>query len=293
MNQHKSKILPTRLENAEQVLCELERMGVDLANKPRIPSMVEALRRGTLSYGDREYPIAIQSIIDLHQIGYSLSALKDVIPPKDLIKKLKHVVNDATLTEDDTQNTIGRDTQLELYLAAICQNAGMGPVALAEPDVICNLEQKKLGVSAKRLKRESQALVRVSKAIKQISSTQMPGVVILDMTMAWMIDVHTACSHARSQTFEVVSYEKASAFFEANAASLMQKAGRTGTIAIGILDNMLAVTSDGAWESKSMLTWMPLEEPGSEVLSVEYFFETFCRGLSSTGKETSSQELGR
>jgi hypothetical protein len=282
MNQHKSKLLTTRIENAERVLFELECMGVKLADKPRIPLMVEALRRGRLKPDDSQYPIAVRSIIDLHQIGYSLSALKDVVPRKALIEKLKHVVNDAALTEDDTQNTIGRDTQLELYLAAICQNAGMNPVELAEPDVICSLGQKKLGVSAKRLKKESQAHARVSKAMEQISSTQMPGIVILDMTMAWMIGTHAECSLARSQTFELVSYEKASAFFEANAASLMQKAGRTGTIAIGILDNMLAVTSYGAWESKSMLTWIPLEESGSEVLSVECFFETFCGGLSST-----------
>jgi hypothetical protein len=53
---------------------------------------------------------------------------------------VKKLLQDAALPQDNNSNTPGRDTQFELYVAAICLRAGLLPVFYDEPDIVCVVE---------------------------------------------------------------------------------------------------------------------------------------------------------
>jgi hypothetical protein len=71
-------------------------------------------------------------------------------PPVDspLLSKLHLVLGGATLPSEDA-NSLARNTQFELYVAALCARAGLMP-RLREPDFIVTVGGLRLGIAAKR-----------------------------------------------------------------------------------------------------------------------------------------------
>ena len=71
-------------------------------------------------------------------------------PPADavLLRKLRDVLGGAALPGEDA-NALARNTQFELYVAALCCRAGLAP-RLLEPDCIVTVLGIRLGIAAKR-----------------------------------------------------------------------------------------------------------------------------------------------
>ena len=96
----------------------------------------DGLPRGTITPADPAHDSAVEAQRDLNQVAF----IFDVIPETELanqVEKLQLVLNDPVLPQDAERASTGRDTQSELFAAAICWNAGLLPVTLDEPDVRC------------------------------------------------------------------------------------------------------------------------------------------------------------
>jgi hypothetical protein len=81
------------------------------------------------------------------------------------------------------KDTPGRNYQFQLYVAALCTNAGI-PTRHEEPDITCNVGVTTYGVAAKRLKTIDSLEVNVKKAADQIVRAGFPGIIAIDLTTA-------------------------------------------------------------------------------------------------------------
>lgn len=95
-------------------------------------------------------------------------------------QKLELMLSGAELEEDD-RNTLARNTQFELYVAAILTMGGAS-VVLGEPDLrMLFINSEHVGVAAKRLSSENQLERRIREGIKQIQQSKMRGFIALNL----------------------------------------------------------------------------------------------------------------
>lgn len=91
---------------------------------------------------------------------------------------------DSLLPNEDRGESKGRNAQFELFIAAVCQNAGLHPVRREEPDVTCHIEGMKFGIAAKRVKNVDNLRKHIRKAAEQVEGTKLAGVIALDTNVA-------------------------------------------------------------------------------------------------------------
>ncbi len=167
----------TRVEQAAYVVERVQSLGVRIHPASRLMLMLRTLEKGHIDYDDRRFPIALESIRDMYQLRLivnQMGAHRDNPKFRTSVEKL---LKDAALPQDGSSNTPGRDTQFELYLAAICLRARLLPVDYDEPDITCDVEGLKFGIAAKRLKsldrfedRVKEGMIRFGEQSSPVSS---------------------------------------------------------------------------------------------------------------------------
>ena len=95
--------------------------------------MSRTLNRGFVTYEDKDFPIALESMRDMQHLGFVFEQLRTQRTDPEFLAIVKRVLKDSALPQQDLEESPGRDKQFELYLAAICQNAGLLPVACTNP----------------------------------------------------------------------------------------------------------------------------------------------------------------
>ncbi len=169
-------------QQATFVIDTLARMELPTANT-RLDSMRRVLKRGYISPDNSDFPIAQEALLDIPMIAFVLNQ-REEFPQKELKAKLRLLVQDSPLPEQAQTSSPGRDAQSELYIAAVCKNAGMN-ATLGEPDVIVDLNGQQYGLAVKRLKSESKIKKRFKDAANQIEKSGLPGFIVLDIRQAF------------------------------------------------------------------------------------------------------------
>jgi len=166
----------TRTEAAAYVIAQFPTLGLE--PPPRLVEMHRVLSRGDNPFKDPDFFTALESLRDLHQLLFIFEQLHIHRDNPRFQKVAKHLLNDSALPQHD-QDSPGRDHQFELYLAAICQNAGLVPVEYEEPDTTCFVDGTKFGIAAKRLKSRNPLQLKrhVRKGADQLKGQGLPGIV--------------------------------------------------------------------------------------------------------------------
>jgi hypothetical protein len=141
------------------------------------------LMRPHIPQNDPDLPIAEEADRDMQILAFVFDQLVEQQNERGFRAKVKLLLKDRALPQDDS-DSIGRDTQVELFVAAICKSAGLTPVAFEEPDVTCTFNGIKFGIAAKRLKSINSMRSRLKGATKQIKRSQLPGIVAVDASVA-------------------------------------------------------------------------------------------------------------
>lgn len=97
---------------------------------------------------------------------------------------LRAASNDEQLPEDGGDNTLGRDRQFELFIAAIAYRAGFKIAHLGEgqPDWVISTDLRQWTVEAKRVKSVRALRKHTKKAAKQIAGSNVGGVIVVDIS---------------------------------------------------------------------------------------------------------------
>ena len=221
--------------NAEFVIEWLNEHEFSVPPGCRLLQMRDQLGRGPLDYGTPEFWVALQSYRDLVEIGFAFEQLGDLVRSPKFEGFIDRLFQDKALPQqsDPTKNTPGRDTQWELYLAAICQSAGMKPVGLAgddvgRSDVTCTIDGVSFGIEAKRIKGEKSARDRIKDGIDQILEANRPGVVAVDMSLAWNSENRPIVGSIHNAFLNMILDDQTSKFFDRHKASVEKRGGGKG-----------------------------------------------------------------
>jgi hypothetical protein len=128
--------------------------------------------------------VALEAERDITELAFIFDNAEAFAGSTEFEFQLGLALKDAVLPQDNAGQSPGRDAQFHLYVAAICQKAGMSP-AFAEPDLVCNVDGVQFGVAAKRLKNIERLEERFKSARDQIDKARLPGIVALELSVAW------------------------------------------------------------------------------------------------------------
>jgi len=174
---------------ANYILGQFERFGIEIPDDSRIKSMYDSVckkdgsSRGLISEKDQNFDIAREALRDFRQLEFFFEQIANNEQQSNYASILNQIAKDSVLPQDDKQESRGRNTQAEAFIFAVCRKAGMNPL-FEEPDVTCQLEDRKYGVSIKRIKNLSKIKTRLSKGMQQIHTSGLPGIISVEVTIA-------------------------------------------------------------------------------------------------------------
>src|ERR1700722_5404443 len=173
---------------ADYVISSIEARGITLEPTSRLCKMRNVLfapdgKPKVVPSDSADFDISLEANRDFQQLAFVFDQLSATIPPREFDTKLKALVHDDPLPQDDSDgSSTGRDAQCELYVAAICAKAGLDPI-IAEPDILCTLNHVKWAVSIKRIKSKRQFGKRMRKAVEQAQRVDLPSIVVADVSI--------------------------------------------------------------------------------------------------------------
>ncbi|GAG16023.1 unnamed protein product, partial [marine sediment metagenome] len=176
----------TRAENASFVVSAVRALGIEPHPQSRLMQMHRALT-GTTTIIEPDHPdfqTALEAQRDMQLLSFVFDQSQEQGAHGAFRDLVKQTLKDSVLPQDDRGQSTGRDTQFQLYVAAICQSAGLVPVGYEEPDVTCVVDGIKFCIAAKRLKNVSNLRKHVKKAAQQIETARLPGMIALDTCVA-------------------------------------------------------------------------------------------------------------
>lgn len=176
-------------DQASTIIEELERRGCQVNPASRLRKMHRILcsTDGTpaevIGSNDPHFDDAREAIRDVTMIQFILSRLGPLLDEPANADHLRKLCDDSVLPQDDKRESVGRNKQAELFVAAVCAEAGLQP-QLDEPDITITLSSEQLGVAVKRLRSRAKFQRNVRDAGTQIQRRGLCGFVVVDTSMA-------------------------------------------------------------------------------------------------------------
>jgi hypothetical protein len=210
------------------------------------------LADGIIPADDPEFETALEAERDLQVLVFVFQEAAAHPPEAEFQRLVRKALKDSVLPHEDRAQSKGRDAQFELFVAAICQKAGLQLVAREEPDVTCHIHGVKFGIAAKRMKNVSSLEKHVRKAAEQIEKARLPGIIALDTNLALNPDNERITAPIPDEEFAVV-YRQALERFTHRFHDNIQRWIRTkGVRGIVIHDQQVRLHPDGEWELVGM-----------------------------------------
>jgi hypothetical protein len=246
----------TRIETGEFVIAAIKALGVDVPASSRLMRMHRAYTNaiGSIRPGHADFETVLEAERDMQQLEYIFEQDHARTRHPGLLKLLPKLINDSVLPQARGDST-GRDAQLELFVAAICQAAGFIPVDYPEPDVTCVVDGVSLAIAAKRIKSEDQTEKRVAKAAKQIQKSGMPGVIALDTTIARNPKNERFTVPMPDDQFGRLYRKEIDPFFRRHAEQMRDSAHGRGVLGLIVHDHRVRLGANRLWSLESMTVW--------------------------------------
>ncbi len=229
-----------------------------------------------------KFQVAAESFRDITLLQFVFDHAGELVSSEEFRRKVKRVIKDSGLPQDDGSETPGRDVQFELFVGALCQASDMKPVALIEPDVQCSAMGIRFAVAAKRIKNPLQLVPRIRDAADQIAGTRLGGIIAVDTTVALNPSNNRIGNNVSDERFPRL-HAAAMQRFAAEFASEIQESVRSrGVRGIVLHDHHVRYGQRGNWTLETMNYWVPTaREHARRNLEFRVFRNTYLRGLPS------------
>jgi len=257
------RIRPSLAENAVFVINWLKAHGFSVKPGCRLLQMRDLLQEDRLEFDTPKFWIALESLRDLVELGFIFEQLGDHAKSSQFRATIKRLLEDKPLPQQDRTDSKGRDAHWELYLAAVCQSAGMTPVAFDGNDVTCMVDGTPLCVEAKRIKSENSVKDRIKKAIDQIIKAERPGVVAVDMSLAWNEQNRPIIGSIHNAFIDMKLEAQARQFFERHRAWIEARGAGKGVLGVVIFNFLMRLMED-RWRPHRNAIWFNLPQTDEE-----------------------------
>ncbi len=128
----------------------------------------------------------IQGLKDIQEYWFIIKVFGNQLLEEPLFEPLTLSLQDPNLPQDSKAGTPGRDTQFELFIAAIAARTGLSVDRLGDgqADWLLDVSGKKWSLEAKRIKKLERMEKHIRKAGKQIVASNVGGVIAIDISLA-------------------------------------------------------------------------------------------------------------
>lgn len=149
-------------------------------------TMSESTR--TITRDDSEWAEAVQSQKDIQEYWFILHMLKERLCDAPFLDRLMRSLKDPPLPVESGDETLGRNTQFELLLAAVAVRGGITVEGFkgGGADWKFATPFRRWAMEAKRIKSNSKWIAekRIRKAAEQIQASGLGGVIAIDISTA-------------------------------------------------------------------------------------------------------------
>jgi hypothetical protein len=244
----------TRAETAGFVVESLSALGLKPNPGSRLMRMLRVLEdtSGTILPDHPDFETALEADRDMQLLQYVFEQDHAKSRHVGLVRLLRKLVDDSVLPQDDREISRGRDTQFELFVAAICQAAGFIPVDYLEPDVTCNVQGVQIGIAAKRIKSEVQVKKRIKKAAEQIQASGHVGIIALDTSLGLNPNNNRITRPIPDEVFVPLYREAINQFLHRYNEQIRGWVRGRGVLGIIVHDHQVRFTIDTTWWLCSM-----------------------------------------
>jgi hypothetical protein len=241
------------------VISKIEGEGIRVPQSSRLKRMHDLYHSGlgTIEPDHPDYETALEGERDIQLLAFAFDQLAHAESTDAYRRLLKKLVSDSVLPQNDRDESPGRDAAFEIYVAAVCWAAKLLPVAFEEPDVTCSLDGNKYAFAAKRLKSVLKLRKRVSKAAKQINRTSLPGIVVLDVGLAFNPSNHRL-GRMHDSVFAVEYQTNFRATWSEHDSEIQEAIARANVLGIIVHDYHIRQQVDG-WQLSGMTIRVPAE----------------------------------
>lgn len=269
----------TRGENASYVIGEMRALGMNPNRNSRLMQMHRILNSGYIPFDHSEFPIALEAERDMQQLGFIFDQKGADRDNPTFMKLAADLMMDPALPQDNLERSPGRDAQFELYLAAICRNAGLLPVQHAEPDVSRVANNIVFSIAAKRIKSAKRVKDHVEKAADQIEKSKNPGVIALELSVAWNRKNLPIVSRLQSQSHVLIAKAQGDQFFDEHAMDIFRLVNGKGVLAVVAFAFRIRLRPDNQWGLDGMTTWLSTAEDDQGKQKYETIYRGFLAGI--------------
>jgi len=130
---------------------------------------------------DFDFRLLHQAIVECSQLLLIVEELARKPEVLGWRSKAQELLSGHDFPEGKEVHSPGRNTQFELYVAAVCRRAGYH-IELAEPDLVVEAAQVRRGIAAKRLKSLGKLKDSLHDASNQLKLSGLSGFVALDLS---------------------------------------------------------------------------------------------------------------
>ena len=248
----------TRAETASFVIASVRALGLEPHAQSRLMQMHDALAKAEeiIQPDDPKFEIALEAQRDMTLLEFVFDQTIAHGDESGFASLVKRALKDSVLPQDDLGQSKGRDAQFELFVAAVCQNAGLVPVDYEEPDVTCSVERVKFGIAAKRIKNISNLKRRVTRAAQQIETAQLPGIVALDTCLAMNRSNARITKSIPDHEFGAGYGQAFTRFLDDYHRRIYDWVDGKGVRGVVFHDHQLRLEPTGLWGLSSMTFWL-------------------------------------
>ncbi len=270
----------TRGENASYIIEQVRALGMNPHPTSRLMRMHDVLNSGFVPFDDPRFSTALEAVRDLQQLGFVFDQLQTHHENDEFKTLVKKTLKDSVLPQNDREQSVGRNSQFHLYLAAVCQNAGLHPVTYDEPDVSCTIDGREFSIAAKRIKSLDQLKRHIKKAADQIQGARRPGIIAIELSLAGNPKNIPIISRLQSQMYVTISVLKATQLFDRHHKDIYRWVQGRGVLAVLTFEFSIRLCEDNQWGLEGMSAWLETTED-DEHAKADYrlFYDRFLAGV--------------
>lgn len=269
----------TRREQADYIVEHLTRIGVKINPSSRIGRAQRVLRRPEIIQpDDPDYQIALESIRDNYHLRLIVDTMEAHRESKAFNDAADILRKDLALPQDELKDTPGRNYQFQLYVAALCTNAGL-PTRHEEPDITCDVDGTTFGIAAKRLKTIDSLETNVKAAADQIAGAGFSGIIALDLTIAQNPTNRRVMSAIESQWYPCLSDARSRDLFKKHGDRIRKLVDGKNVLGIWAYVSTLRLTPDRTWSHDCWSFWFDTTTNSQEDALFEQFQKGFLKGV--------------
>lgn len=142
--------------------------------------------KGVVQDDHKQWRIFVQSLKDVQEYWFMVEVLGDDLAQPPFLDRFNRSLKDSPHPADSGADSPGRNTQFELFLAAIAKWAGLmvDRPGGAGADWVLSTSQERWSLEAKRIKSIEKMKMRIEKGASQIIRSQIGGVIAIDVSLA-------------------------------------------------------------------------------------------------------------